>query len=66
MIRMLSPGRHSGFHVFFGDRNWPKDEMHMENLEICISQPSSQGPQDPYGTGGFFSDFGDEPELIRF
>jgi hypothetical protein len=56
---MLSPGRHYGFHVFFGNRIWPKDEMPMENLEISISQPSSQDPQDPYGTGGFFSDFGD-------
>jgi hypothetical protein len=41
---MLSPGRHAGFHAFLGNRIGPKDEMPMENMDICISQPSFQDP----------------------
>jgi hypothetical protein len=32
IIRMLSAWRHSGFHVFCGNRISPQDETAMENL----------------------------------
>jgi hypothetical protein len=32
MISMLSTWRHSGFHVFCGNRIQPKEEEAMENL----------------------------------
>jgi hypothetical protein len=37
---MLSSWRHSGFHVFCGNRIWPKDEMAMENLTRYIIRAS--------------------------
>ena len=40
MIRMLSTWRHSGFHVFCGNRIWPKDETAMENLARYIIRAS--------------------------
>ncbi|MDP2725496.1 MAG: transposase, partial [Syntrophales bacterium] len=38
MITMLSTWRHSGFHVFCGNRIWPKDETAMENLARYIKR----------------------------
>jgi hypothetical protein len=40
MIAMLTKWRHSGFHVFCGNRIWPKDEMAMENLARYIIRAS--------------------------
>ena len=37
---MLSTWRHSGFHVFCGNRIWPKDETAMENLARYIIRAS--------------------------
>jgi len=36
MIAMLSKWRHSGFHVFCGNRISPGDEMAMENLARSV------------------------------
>jgi hypothetical protein len=40
MIRMLSSWRHSGFHVFCGNRISPQDETAMENLARYIIRAS--------------------------
>jgi hypothetical protein len=40
MIRMLSSWRHSGFHVFCGNRISPQDETAMENLARYIIRTS--------------------------
>ena len=40
MIRMLSSWRHSGFHVFCGNRISPKDDTAMENLARYIIRAS--------------------------
>jgi hypothetical protein len=40
MIRMLSTWRHSGFHVFCGNRISPDDETAMENLARYIIRAS--------------------------
>ena len=40
MIRMLSAWKHSGFHVFCGNRIAPKDETAMENLALYIIRAS--------------------------
>ena len=40
MIAMLLNWRHSGFHVFCGNRVWPKDETAMENLARYIIRAS--------------------------
>jgi hypothetical protein len=43
MVRMLSAWRHSGFHVFCGNRISPGDETAMENLARCVIRaPFSQ------------------------
>jgi len=42
MIAMLAKWRHSGFHVFCGNRIWPKDETAMENLARYIIRASSR------------------------
>ena len=40
MIRMLSSWRHSGFHVFCGNRISPNDKPAMENLARYIIRAS--------------------------
>ena len=40
MIRMLSAWKHSGFHIFCGNRISPKDETAMENLARYIIRAS--------------------------
>jgi hypothetical protein len=40
MVRMLSTWRHSGFHVFCGNRISPNDETAMENLARYIIRAS--------------------------
>ena len=40
MIRMLSSWRHTGFHVFCGNRISPKDNTAMENLARYIIRAS--------------------------
>jgi hypothetical protein len=40
MIRRLSAWRHSGFHVFCGNRISPRDETALENLARYIIQAS--------------------------
>ena len=40
MIRMLSTWKHSGFHVFCGNRISPKDDTAMENLARYIIRAS--------------------------
>ena len=39
LIAMLSSWRHSGFHVFCGNRISPNDETAMENLARYIIYP---------------------------
>jgi hypothetical protein len=40
MIAMLSKWRHSGFHVFCGNRISPSDDTAMENLARYIIRAS--------------------------
>ena len=40
MIRMLSTWKHSGFHIFCGNRISPKDDTAMENLARYIIRVS--------------------------
>jgi hypothetical protein len=40
MIAMLSKWRHSGFHIFCGNRISPGDEMAMENLARYVIRAS--------------------------
>ena len=40
MIAMLSKWRHSGFHVFCGNRISPSDDTAMENLAPYIIRAS--------------------------
>jgi hypothetical protein len=48
LIAMLSPGRHSGFHVFCGNRISPTDETARENLarDIIRASVSQERMQD--------------------
>jgi hypothetical protein len=40
MIAILSTCRHSGFHVFYGNRISPDEEKAAENLARCIIRTS--------------------------
>jgi hypothetical protein len=42
MIAMLSTWRHSGFHIFCGNRISPYDETVMENLGYIVWASFSQ------------------------